>query len=168
MTAFEDTIEDIKKLSRDWANAERGAGRTVSLEDVVRSLNALRERIQSFRQYVISLYAAADLLTANFKSLQLAATAWESLRNDYALVSARFEKLPKIEPGIDEVIDDLRRVLRDLEAKSDQEYRAYRETGHLLSSPANARELQESIKEAREGRLETFATVENFKKSLRG
>jgi len=168
MTAFEDTIEDIKQLSRDWANAERGTGRTVSLEDVVRSLNALRERIQTFRQYVVSLYNAADLLTASFKSLQLAATAWESLRNDYALVSARFEKLPKIEPGIDEVIDDLRRVLRDLEAKSDQEYRAYRETGHLLSSPANARELQESIKEAREGRLETFATVEDFKKSLRG
>jgi hypothetical protein len=167
MTALEDPVEDIKKLSRDWANAERSTGRTVSLEEVVRSLNNLRERILKFRQYVLALYDAAELLTSSFKSTELAKTAWESLRGDYAIVSTRFEKLPKIEPGIDEVIEDLRSVLRDLVAKSDQEYRSYRETAHLLSSPANALELQESIKEARGGRLEKFATAEDLKKSLR-
>jgi hypothetical protein len=117
---------------------------------------------------VLALYNAAELLTSNLKSTALAVAAWKELHNNYAGVLSRFTKLPKVEPGIDEVIEDLRKVLRDLEAKSDQEYRAYRETGHLLSSPANARELQESIKEARGGGLETFATAEDFKKSLRG
>ena len=98
---------------------------------------------------------------------ELAATTWEGLHNDYAAVLSRFTKLPKVEPDIDAVIDDLRNVLGDLETKSDQEHRSYKETAHLLSSAPNVRELQESINEAREGKLETFATAEDFKKSLR-
>jgi hypothetical protein len=164
-----DVVRDIERLSRAWAAAEQGSGsRTVPLDQVVRELNDTRERIRKFRETVLALYNAAELLTSNFKSTALAVAAWKELHNNYAGVLSRLEKLPRVEPGIDEAIEDLRKVLRDLEAKSEQEYRAYRETGHLLSSPANARELEESIKEAREGGLETFATVEDFKKSLRG
>ena len=162
MTVAEEikVAEDVEKLSRDWAAVEQGG------DDAVRDLNNKREEIIEFRKTVQALYNAAELLTSNFKSTALAVATWKELHNKYTLVLNRFAKLPKVEPGIDGAIDDLCKVLRELEAKSDQEYRAYRETGHLLSSPANARELLESIKEAREGRLETFATVEDFKKSL--
>jgi hypothetical protein len=89
---------------------------------------------------------------ARFRSAELAATAWESLRNDYSFVSNKFAKLPKIEPGIDEIIAEMQRPPY-LMAKSDQEYRAYTETAHLLSSPKNTLELQEAIKEAKSGSL---------------
>src|SRR5262249_51723052 len=117
----------------------------------------------TFRQHVLALYDAAELLTSRSMSTSVAAAAWEGLHNNYAAVLSRFVKLPKIDPAIDDVCN----VLRDLEAKSDQEYRSYKETAHLLSSSENARELNESIKEAKEGKLETFATVEDFKRSLR-
>jgi len=163
-----DVARDIEKLSRAWAAVEQdGGSNPVQLNEVVRELNNSREQIIEFRKMVLALYNAAELLTASFKSTALAVAAWKELHSKYASVLNRFAKLPKVEPGLDEVIDELLKVLRDLEAKSDQEYRAYRETGHLLSSPANARELEESIEEAR-GKLETFATAEDFKKSLRG
>jgi hypothetical protein len=159
--------EGIQKLSRAWESAGRNAGGPASLAEVVNGLNNLRENISRFRRHVLELYDAAVLVTSSFKTPEMAVTAWKDLHDDYATVLSAFVKAPKIEPGIDGVIDDLRSVLRDLVAKSDQEYRSYRETAHLLSSPANARELQESIKEARGGRLETFATAEDLKKSLR-
>jgi ElaB/YqjD/DUF883 family membrane-anchored ribosome-binding protein len=166
-TAQETVASDIEKLSRDWAAVKKGDRRSVSLEEVVRSMNRLRENLSSFRKHVLKLYSAAELLTSEIMSTPVAAEAWEDLHSVYAAVLDRFMNLPKIEPEIDELIDELRGVLRDLEARSDQECQAYRETGHLLSSEANARVLEGSIKEAREGRLEVFETAVDFKTSLR-
>jgi hypothetical protein len=159
--------EGIQKLSRAWESAGRNAGGPASLAEVVNGLNNLRENISRFRRHVLELYDAAVLVTSSFKTPELAATAWESLRDDYSTVLSAFMKAPKIEPGIDGVIDEFRSVLRDLVEKSDQEYRAYTETAYLLGSPANALELREAIEEAKSGNLERFETMEDFKKSLR-
>lgn len=75
--------------------------------------------------------------------------------------------MPKIEPEIDAVIEELRPILSDLEAKSDQQYRSYKETEHLLSSPANTQELQDSIKEAESGELPVFESFKDLIGSLR-
>ena len=159
--------EGIQKLSRAWKSAGRNAGGPASLAEVVNGLNDLRENISRFRRHVFELYDAALLVTSSFKTPELAAAAWKGLHDDYATGLSAFVKAPKIEPGIDGVIDEVRSVLRDLVKKSDQEYRAYTETAYLLGAPANARELLEAIKEADSGKLERFETVEDFQKSLR-
>jgi hypothetical protein len=156
----ESVFEDIEKLSRDLASAKDG---TPSILDLVQALSKLQESLTTFRQHVLALYDAGELLTSRYMSTSVAAAAWEGLHNNYSAVLNRFIRLPKIVPAIDDVCE----VLRDLEAKSDQEYRSYKETEHLLGSPENAQELNESIKDAKEGKLETFATAEDFKRSLR-
>lgn len=156
----ERVVQDIEKLSRDWAAVKRGDSREVSLEEVVRSLNILRAKLAGFRQRVLPLYNAAKLLTDRAMSTAGAVKAWEDLHYNYSVVLQRWIRMPKIEPEIDAVIEELRPILSDLEAKSDQQYRSYKETEHLLSSPANTQGLQDSIKEAESGELPVF---ESFK-----
>jgi hypothetical protein len=73
--------QEIEKLSRDWASLERATDRTVSLAEVVRSLNNLGANLIEFRQHVLALYDAANLLTSHLQSTELAATAWASSRH---------------------------------------------------------------------------------------
>jgi hypothetical protein len=58
----------------------------VSLEEVGRARDALRERLNGFRESVIALYAAAELLTSKVMSTDAAVKGSEDLHSGYSAV----------------------------------------------------------------------------------
>lgn len=77
------------------------------------------------------------------------------------------ERLPKLEPGLDRLIEDSRNVVRRIVEQADQEHRSYAETAYLLGSDANAQRLQLALEEAESGNLAEFLSADDLIKSLR-
>jgi hypothetical protein len=160
-------LDEIQKASRDLA-ALHGREQPPSWEEVLEALEKLREKIRAFIAEVNQLYNAAILLTSNFKSAGLAAEVWKDLHKDFSVVLEVFERLPKLLPETDRVIEESRNVVRKIVDQADQEYRGYHETAYLLGSKTNAKRLQEAIQEAREpGTSPVYESAEDLLKSLR-
>lgn len=162
MTALDEFLKATREL------AALGAGeQPPSYEEVLQALENLRKTISAFIAEINQLYDAAILLTSNFKSASLAADVWEDLQADFAAVLVVLERLPKLEPGLDRLIEDSRNVVRRIVEQADQEHRSYAETAYLLGSDANAQRLQLALEEAESGNLAEFLSADDLIKSLR-
>jgi translation initiation factor 2B subunit (eIF-2B alpha/beta/delta family) len=160
-------LDDIKDLATKTATLNRELIRELSKEKLARKTNALRDRLLDAPAEALSLYRVTEIITRRV-SIEFAVEIWNITRQQFREILEPWEHTEKSgEPDIDDVIDHLCKVFRDLAAKANQEYRSYAETLHLLKSPANAQRLTEAIEEARSGKLPVFETPAEAKKSLR-
>lgn len=138
-------------------------------------LGTLRDSLLDTSNKFVAFYWYALGVTREMKSAEKATEVWEIVRHLFATRLKAWEDvaIPEI-PEIPEihdlagVFDYLRKVLRDLAAKAEQEYRSYKETAFLLRSPENAKWLNESIEQANKGKIARYSSVEEFIKSNRG
>ena len=90
---------------------------------------------------------------------------WESLAH-LPKLKAELRRLKQSET--EAFLEYYHKLLRDLVARSDQEYRSYLETGHLLNSPANAKRLEQAAEDTRKGKVARWSSVAELIKSKRG
>jgi hypothetical protein len=168
-------LDEIKDLGRQILAAAQEALDKLKAE-VTESAEDLRNRVLDATAQALALYKVTDILARRSESAKTAAELWNVTRRNFSASVRRWQvgkpltALEGASPVFSE-INDLEEhyivVLRRLAHDADQEYRAYAETAHLLSSPANAKRLTEAIEEARSGKLPVFDTAEEAKKSLR-
>jgi hypothetical protein len=159
-------LDEIQQASRDLSALGR-SDQTPSWEQVLEALEKLREKIRAFIAEVSQIYDAAILVTSKIKGADLAAALWKNLHEDFSTVLEIFERLPKLLPETDRVIENSQNVLRSIVEQADQEYRSYAETAYLLGSNANAQHLGLALEEVESGNLPIFESAEDLLKSLR-
>ena len=159
-------LDEIQKATLDVTALGR-RDQPPSREEVQEALEKLREKIRTFIAEVSQLYDATILVTSKSSSADLAAAVWKDLHAAFADVLVVLERLPKLEPETDRVIQNSRDVVRSIADKADQEYRSYTETAHLLGSNANAERLRLALEEADSGNLPVYESAEDLLKSLR-
>jgi len=159
-------LDEIQQATRDLTGLSRRE-QPPSREEVLEALEKLRGKIRAFIAEVSQLYDATILVTSKIKSADLAAALWKNLHEDFSTVLEMFERIPKLLPDTDRVIEHSQNILRSIVDQADQEYRSYAETAYLLGSNANARHLGLALEEAESGNLPLFESAEDLLKSLR-
>ena len=149
-------LDEIQEASRELAALSRQQ-RPPSREEVLEALEKLREKISAFIIKVSQLYDSAILLSSYFKSAALAAEVWKDLHENFSFVLEVLERQPKLEPGLDQLIEDSRNVVRNIVEKADQKYRSYAEIAETQADLADCDAIARegfAILDAEEARIE--------------
>jgi hypothetical protein len=177
--AKEGTVESLGKLKAAFEGRTTPVGNQDFLVALVEELSihfdALRDRLLDNSNSFVALYWYALGVTRDMKSSEVAVEVWKVTWDCFTTRLKAWEdfNLPEIPefPKIYEfagVVGHLRKVLRDLATKAEQEYRSYKETAFLLSSPENAQRLNEALEQANKGEVTRHSSVAEFIKSTRG
>jgi hypothetical protein len=129
-------------------------------EELASKVNAWRDSLLDAGSNALALYKIADF-SARRIPIQLAVEIWDLARRAFKTALEQWSTVEKMgESDIDGVMEHFTKVLTDLVAKANQEYRSYAETAYLLDSPANEKRLAEAIAEADAGRAEEMTLEE--------
>lgn len=166
---METVLEELKALGRETTASNREFVRKLSVK------GQLEEKKSALRQ---SLLTASIDVTAMFKLTQIwsrktspveATAIWKEARQVFAEIEAHpVVGLKSGEPEVDAMFNLYFELLHELSALADAEYRAYAETAHLLRSPANAKRLEQAVKDTSEGKVTRWNSVAELIKSKRG
>jgi hypothetical protein len=171
-------LEEIKELGRETAEANRELAQALANERFAEARNTLCDLLLDRMSTAQTLFKMTDLAARKYPKkfgLQL----WELSHQIFQGMLKFWENLeilPKLkvelrrlkEPETEAFLEHYHKVLRDLVAKSDQEYRSYLETAYLLNSPANAKRLEQAVKDTSEGKVTRWNSVADLIKSKRG
>jgi len=164
-------LEEMKELAQT-ANQELLLALAKQLTS---KINTFRDTLLDNINRSVAFYWYALGVTREMKSAEVAAKVWEIARHFFANSLKGWEEvnLPDVPelPDLHDMIgfiDHLRKVLRELGGKAEEEYRSYKETAFLLRSPENARRLNEALEQANKGKVTRYSSVEEFIKTNRG
>lgn len=169
--------EDIKEFGKRTADSNRQRLRALSQENLAHRIYALRDSLlDGLRQFEGFYWYTVGVTHEGEKAWRLspamnaeaAAEIWEQAKRHFLSMRKGWEEVEKMgEPDIDALVEYTCKVLTELAARADAEYRAYKETAFVLRSPENAKRLEQALAEARSGKLRAFETPEAALKSLR-
>src|SRR6266446_1993996 len=153
-------VEEIKKLGRETVDSNRELVRTLAREELAGEVNAWRDSLLDAGSNALGLYKIADF-SARRIPIELAVEIWDLARRAFKTALEQWSTVEKMgESDTDGVVEYFTKVLTDLVAKANQEYRSYAETAYLLESPANEKRLAEAIAAADAGRAEEMTLEE--------
>jgi hypothetical protein len=169
-----ESLERLKAVLNEVGNLEQTTVLGL-VQELGIKFDGLHDRLLDSSNSFVALYWYALGVTRDMKSSEVAVEAWKVAWECFASRLKAWEdvNLPEIPefPKVRDVagvIDHLRKVLRELAAKAEQEYRSYKETAFLLRSPENAKRLNEALEQANEGEVTRYSNVAEFIKANRG
>jgi nitric oxide reductase activation protein len=175
---METVLDDVRKLGRETVAANRELTQTLANERFAKALNTLRDLLLDRMSAAQTLFKVTDIAARKFpeefglqlwelsqRFLRAMLKQWENLE-DLPKLKAELRRLK--EPQSEAFLAYYHKVLRDLVAKSDQEYPSYLETTHLLNSPANAKRLKQAAEDTQKGKVKRWPSVAELIKSKRG
>lgn len=171
-------LDDIKELGRVTAESSRELAQALANERFAEARNTLCDELLDRMSTAQTLFKVTDLAARKYPK-EFGSQLWDISRRIFLEMLKFWESLeilPKLkaelrrlkEPETEAFLEHYHKVLRDLVAKSDQEYRSYLETAYLLNSPANAKRLEQAVKDTSEGKVTRWNSVADLIKSKRG
>ena len=177
LTVALSAAEEIEEFGKRTADSNRERLRTLSQESRANRIYALRDSLldglrqfEGFYRYTVGVTHEGEKAWRQSPAInaEVAAEIWEQARQHFLSMRKGWQEVEKMgEPDIDALVEYTCKVLTELAARADAEYRAYKETAFVLRSPENAKRLEQALAESRNGKLPVFETPEEAMKSLR-
>jgi hypothetical protein len=153
--------EQVENLSRDLEGLrekEAARGEIIrKVSETVRNLRALTENSDS-------LYDAASVLAPQLESPELSVEVWEDIHRNFAFVLSVLERIRKVEPAIDTLVEEARTVFRERVKKSEQEIQDWSAKAEATWVP-NA-ETVAAMEAGRRGEVVSFNSVADLMADL--
>lgn len=147
LEAMIDLLEEVKELSRETALSNRQRLRTYSSEDLTEKVMALRDSLLAAPSEAMTLFRLADIAARSAQSAEIGTAVWLETRATLLSLLNDWEKVEKVgEPEIEGIVQYYCKVLRDLAAKAEQEYRSYAESSEWPFFKVLIAELQQQEK----------------------
>jgi hypothetical protein len=154
--------KQLENLSRDVEELRNDEDALAPVE-TIRKLSSIIRNLRRLSESASELYGAATVLAPRLESAELAVEVWEDIYKGYAHVSDVLERVPKVEPGIDNLIEESCGIFRDLVQKSAMailEWDAEAEGGRRI--PLKSQEVEGAVLVPND---ETVAAIEEGKRN---
>jgi hypothetical protein len=109
--------EQVESLSRDVEEL-RSVEKEAERKEIIRKLSSIIRDLRRLSESASEVYGAATVLAPRLESAELAVEVWEDIRKNFEHVFAALERVPKVEPGIDNLIEESAIIFHDLVQKS--------------------------------------------------
>jgi hypothetical protein len=110
--------EQVENLSRDLEGLRE---KEAAPGEIIRKVSETLRNLRALTENSDSLFDAASVLAPQLESAELAVEVWEDLHKNFAFVLAVLERIRKVDPAIDTLVEEARTVFRDRVKKSEQE-----------------------------------------------
>jgi hypothetical protein len=109
--------EQVENLNRNLEGLRSGE-QASAREEIIRRLSEIFRNLRGLTESGSDLFEAATVLAPQLESAELAVEVWEDIHKNFALVFSVLEGIPKVEPGIDNLIEESRALFGEFVQKS--------------------------------------------------